>query len=405
MRVAPRKRGHVDESNVEEAQDDEDADASEVSPPDTSNANLSVDLIRPELVERVFNSLAADAIRGDGRLKRSDINRTYLRKQLSIAECIEVEGLLSRAAGISIEDDEDAPPNASAAEPIGSNGQTRYLTHAEEREFGRCIRLAAQLPENTAGLDAEYVGRVRAAAMKARDAFVSSNLRYVEMLALRHGERRFIEMDDLKQEGVIGLLRAVELYDPERGFRFKTYATWWIDQRMNRAIADEDRIVRLPVHVRERLSKIRRARSKLKLANGRAPTEGELADSLGLDRERLMKLLWRVQATEVAEGDAPVNEGDDLMSRVPDSAASQFDLLSQLQLEQRIDDLLSTLTPRESRIIRMRFGLGVDQELTLEKIGQEFSVTRERIRQIEMKALGKLKHPVRSQYLLAFWEN
>ena len=362
---------------------------------------MPVDLVRPDLIERVFNSLTADAERGDGQLKRGDINRTYLRKQLTIEECIEVEGRLANA-NCTIVEEEEAPLDQGDNESNGPEAKARYLTHAEERELGRCIRLAAQLPDDTSHLDPSYVRRVRHDAENAKAAFVETNLRYVEIRAQRRGERRYIETEDLIQEGLIGLLRAVDLFDPERGFRFKTYATWWIDQRIDRAIADDDRIVRLPVHLQERLAKIRRARSKLAFANGRSPTEGELADALGTDREKMMKLLWLVQATQVAEGDSLIGEEDTLLSIVPDQSASQFDLVSNDELTVRIDDLLSTLTPREAGVIRMRFGLGNKDELTLEVIGQKYSVTRERIRQIEVKALKKLRHPTRSIHIRDF---
>jgi len=391
----------VDESVVDDWDDDEDAEASEVVAAEKSNTDLPVDLVRPDLIERVFNSLTADAERGDGQLKRGDINRTYLRKQLTIEECIEVEGRLANA-NCTIVEEEEAPLDQGDNESNGPEAKARYLTHAEERELGRCIRLAAQLPDDTSHLDPSYVRRVRHDAENAKAAFVETNLRYVEIRAQRRGERRYIETEDLIQEGLIGLLRAVDLFDPERGFRFKTYATWWIDQRIDRAIADDDRIVRLPVHLQERLAKIRRARSKLAFANGRSPTEGELADALGTDREKMMKLLWLVQATQVAEGDSLIGEEDTLLSIVPDQSASQFDLVSNDELTVRIDDLLSTLTPREAGVIRMRFGLGNKDELTLEVIGQKYSVTRERIRQIEVKALKKLRHPTRSIHIRDF---
>jgi RNA polymerase primary sigma factor len=398
-----KKGGCVEQSAPEEWENHEDAvEASNGVVADASDLDSSVDLLRPELVERVTRALAADAERGDGQLKRSDVNRTYLRKQLSIAECIEVEGGLAGAGCAIVDDEEDVQFDDETAREGGPNRKVRYLTHVEERELGRRIRLAAQLPVDTSHLDADYIRRVRRDAEMARGAFVASNLRYVEMLARRRGERRFIAVDDLKQEGVIGLLRAVELYDPERGFRFKTYATWWIEQRMDRAIADEDRIVRLPVHLQEKLVKIRRARSKLTFANGRPPTDDELADVLGVDRERLMKLLWRVQATEVAEGDTLIGEDVTLLSLVPDQGVSQFDILSKRELEEHFADLLSTLTPREERILRMRFGVGLDRDYTLESIGQEYSVTRERIRQIEARAIEKLKHPTKSRLLRSF---
>lgn len=383
--------------------DDEDlVEASSVAVSDVDNVDLAVDVLRPEVVDRVFKSLAADAERGDGQLKRSDVNRTYLRKQLSIAECVELEGRLSSGGYAIIDEDEEETSDEGETDSTNSRRQVRYLTHAEERELGRCIRLAAQLPEDASHMDGDYVRRVKWDAEVARAKFVASNLRYVEMLARRRGERRYIASEDLKQEGVIGLLRAVELFDPERGFRFKTYATWWIQQRMDRAIADEDRIVRLPVHLHEKMVKIRRARAKLALAQGRQPTDDELAQALGADPKRLMKLLWRVQATEVAEGDVFIGEDVTLLSIIPDQVASQFDFVSQRELEKQIEKALSTLTSREESILRMRFGVGMDRGYTLESIGQQYGVTRERIRQIEAKALRKLKHPSRSQHLKGF---
>lgn len=396
----------MDETVDEDWEDDEDAiEASDVLVTEVPVAEQSPNLVRPEFVERVVKSLIADAERGEGKLQRSDVNRAYLRKQLSIAECIEVEKRLVGAACVIIDDDDEVRLSDQPPGDVGSRRKVRYLTHAEERELGRRIALAAQLPEETSHLDPDYVQRIRREAEKARGTFVASNLRYVEMLARRRGERRYIATEDLKQEGVIGLLRAVELYNPELGFRFKTYATWWIEQCMGRAIADNDRIVRLPVHLQEKLVKIRRARSRLTFSNGKPPTEQELADALGIDPERLMKLLWRVQATQVADGDSFIGEDITLLSIIPDETASQFEVLSQRELEERFSSLLATLSPREERILRMRFGVGLDQDYTLESIGQEYSVTRERIRQIEEKALEKLKHPSKKRQLRGFLDH
>lgn len=401
-----RRYGGDVEDKVEEGwEDDEDpTEATEGNDFSTQVADQAIDLVRPDLVDRVVKSLLADADRGEGQLKRSDINRAYLRKRLSIAECIEVERRLVGSSCIIVEDDESVQLESGDPELLGVRRKVRYLTHVEERELGRRIALAAQLPEDTSQLDADYVRRVLRDADKARGTFVASNLRYVEMLARRRGERRYITTEDLKQEGIIGLLRAVDLYNPDLGFRFKTYATWWIEQSMDRAIADLNRIVRLPVYLQEKLTKIRRARSRLTFVNGRPPTESELAESLGIEPERLMKLLWRVQATEVAEGDSVIAEDLTLLSLVPDQGASQFDLLSQRELEDRFEELLSTLSPREERILRMRFGVGLDRDYTLESIGQQYSITRERIRQIEEKALGKLQHPSKKRRLRGFLE-
>lgn len=401
-----RRYGGDVEDIVEEGWEDDDdpTEPTEGNDFSTQVADQAIDLVRPDLVDRVVKSLLADADRGEGQLKRSDINRAYLRKRLSIAECIEVERRLVGSSCIIVEDDESVQLESGDPELPGVRRKVRYLTHVEERELGRRIALAAQLPEDTSQLDTDYVRRVLRDADKARGTFVASNLRYVEMLARRRGERRYITTEDLKQEGIIGLLRAVDLYNPDLGFRFKTYATWWIEQSMDRAIADLNRIVRLPVYLQEKLTKIRRARSRLTFVNGRPPTESELAESLGIEPERLMKLLWRVQATEVAEGDSVIAEDLTLLSLVPDQGASQFDLLSQRELEDRFEELLSTLSPREERILRMRFGVGLDRDYTLESIGQQYSITRERIRQIEEKALGKLQHPSKKRRLRGFLE-
>lgn len=401
-----RRYGGDVEDIVEEGWEDDDdpTEPTEGNDFSTQVADQAIDLVRPDLVDRVVKSLLADADRGEGQLKRSDINRAYLRKRLSIAECIEVERRLVGSSCIIVEDDESVQLESGDPELPGVRRKVRYLTHVEERELGRRIALAAQLPEDTSQLDTDYVRRVLRDADKARGTFVASNLRYVELLARRRGERRYITTEDLKQEGIIGLLRAVDLYNPDLGFRFKTYATWWIEQSMDRAIADLNRIVRLPVYLQEKLTKIRRARSRLTFVNGRPPTESELAESLGIEPERLMKLLWRVQATEVAEGDSVIAEDLTLLSLVPDQGASQFDLLSQRELEDRFEELLSTLSPREERILRMRFGVGLDRDYTLESIGQQYSITRERIRQIEEKALGKLQHPSKKRRLRGFLE-
>ena len=382
-------------------EDDGDDDLIDLlSEPDELSPDDLAMVVRPDLVAKAFKALSADAQRGGGTLTRADVNRTYLRRKLSIAECVELETLLTAAGHTITEEDDEA---ATGGAILGdARRRFRYLTEAEERELGRRIQLALQLPEDMAGLDAAYVDRVRADADRARATFVAGNLRYVEMLARRRGPRKHLTVEDLVQEGIIGLMRATDLYDPERGFRFKTYATWWIEQRIRRAIADGDRIVRLPVHLQEKMSRIKRAEAKLTLANGKGPTPDELAMAIGMDAERLMKLLWRVQATDCLEGDAPVGEDSTLLEITADATESAFDRAAYRELQERFRDILATLTPREERILRMRFGIGLDRDHTLESVGRQYSVTRERIRQIEAKALAKLRHFVRSSRLRGF---
>lgn len=387
------------------AEDDDDDDLIELlSEGDEVDTDEFARIIRPDYVAKAFKALSADAQRAGGSLARADVNRTYLRRKLSIAECVEIEARLV-SAGHTIDEDEDETPVQDNTNSGSSPRKLRYLNETEERELGRRIQLALQLPEDTAGLDQVYVDRVRADADKARATFVAANLRYVEMLARRRGQKKHMALEDLVQEGVIGLMRATDLYDPDRGFRFKTYATWWIEQRIRRAIADGDRLVRLPVHLQEKMNRIKRAEARLTLASGKAPSSEELATAIGMDPERLMKLLWRVQATDCIEGDAPIGEDTTLLALAPDPRESAFDMVSYRELQDRFSDILMTLTPREERVLRMRFGIGIDRDHTLESVGQEYSVTRERIRQIEAKALGKLRHFVRSSRLRGFLDS
>lgn len=408
----PLKGGCVEGSDLASGNDpDVERDAEEdgddlidlLSDEDEVDTDELAKIVRPEIVAKAFKALSADAQRGGGMLARADVNRTYLRRKLSITECLEVETLLASAGhGIIEEDDNPSVDGALAANPLR---KFRYLNETEERELGRRIQLALQLPEDTRGLDTVYVERVRTDADRARAMFVASNLRYVEKVARRLGQKKHLAPEDLVQEGVIGLMRATDLYDPDRGFRFKTYATWWIEQRIRRAIADGDRLVRLPVHLQEKVTKIKRAEARLTLANGKAPTPGELAIAIGMDSERLMKLLWRVQATDCIEGDALVGEDTTFLALAMDPTESAFDIVSHRELQERFRDVLATLPPREERIVRMRFGIGLDRDHTLESVGQEYGVTRERIRQIEAKALRKLRHSVRSTRLRGFLES
>jgi len=361
--------------------------------------------IRDEVVQRALRALLEDAERCEGTLRRVDIDRTYVKKGLTVSECEQVESGL-REHQITVNEDDDEEESAVPASDGQARTRRKYLTEQEERDYGRKIQLAARIAAEGTN-DGEFAIRVSRDAQHAKVQFVESNIRYVWKLANQIGPKQHLAIDDLFQEGMTGLLRATDLYDPERGFRFKTYATWWIRQKMHRAIANDDRTVRLPVYVRQNLSRIRRAERQLGSELGRAPTDRELANALGTEPERLAQFLWRVQETACVEADAPIGDGDDtIISGLSDSSTpSAFDIVAQRELRENLKELLSSLlSPREEHILRMRFGLDGRDSHTLQTIGDSYRITRERVRQIEAKALRKLRHAAHRRLLRYYFD-
>lgn len=352
--------------------------------------------IRPELVGKAVTRLAADAERGEGTITREDVNRAYQRLALTIAECVEVEMALS-ARGIAINDEieESLVPGLN-----GAKKRPQFLSADQERDLARKIQLANKLQAGQILDKSGFSEKIRMDAEKARELFVATNQRYVWTIVRKNRRAQHLTEDDFYQEGMLGLLRATDLYNPELGFRFKTYATWWIERYIQRAVQNDDRQVRLPVYLSEKLHKIRTAQAKLSLANGKQPDLKTLAEATGLDAERLAKLLWRVQATNLVEGDAETEDGTSVFDFVPDEQSpDQLSIVAHRELCEQISSALASLTPREERILRLRFGIDLGHSETLQMIGDKFGVTRERIRQIEAKALRKLKHPSRSRTL------
>ena len=233
----------------------------------------------------------------------------------------------------------------------------------------------------------------------ARDHLIKANTRLVVSVAKKYVGRG-VAFLDLIQEGNLGLMKAVEKYDHTRGFRFSTYATWWIRQTITRAIADQGRTIRVPVHMIDRLRQLYKTSHELEQQIGHAPTAQELAEQLDLDRD---KLNWLLQVTQQPVSlESPVNGEEDmeLGMYVEDvTSPSPAQITYENMLRERLDEVLATLTPREARILRLRFGLGQDRPYTLEEVGQKFGLTRERIRQIESKALRRLRQPSRARLL------
>ena len=266
------------------------------------------------------------------------------------------------------------------------------------------LKEIGRVPLRSAEEEVELAIRMSAGDVAAKKRLSEANLRLVVSIAKRYVGRG-MQFLDLIQEGNLGLIKAVEKFDHTKGFKFSTYATWWIRQAITRAIADQARTIRIPVHMVETINKVKKVNSQLLHENGHEPTNEQIAEKLEMPVEKVREIM-RV-AQEPVSLETPIGEEEDshLGDFIPDEdAPAPSDVASHTMLKEQLAEVLSTLTPREEKVLRLRFGLEDGRSRTLEEVGKEFNVTRERIRQIEAKALRKLRHPSRSKKLKDFLE-
>jgi RNA polymerase primary sigma factor len=289
------------------------------------------------------------------------------------------------------EDEEEVEIDLTVPEGISLDDPVRmYL-----KEIGR-------VPLLLANEEIELAQKVEDGDETAKRRLAEANLRLVVSIAKRYVGRGMLFLD-LIQEGNLGLIKAVEKFDYRKGFKFSTYATWWIRQAITRAIADQARTIRIPVHMVETINKLIRVSRQLLQALGREPTAEEIADEMEMSPERVREIIKIAQ--EPVSLETPIGEEEDshLGDFIEDhDAPAPAEAASFRLLKEQLEDVLNTLTPREEKVLRLRFGLDDGRARTLEEVGQIFNVTRERIRQIEAQALRKLRHPSRSKKLKDF---
>ena len=264
------------------------------------------------------------------------------------------------------------------------------------------LKEIGKVPLLSAEEEIELAKRMELGDQEAKKRLAEANLRLVVSIAKRYVGRGMLFLD-LIQEGNLGLIKAVEKFDYRKGYKFSTYATWWIRQAITRAIADQARTIRIPVHMVETISKVKKVSSQLLHETGHDPSAEEIAEKLNMPAERVREIMRIAQDPVSLE--TPIGEEEDshLGDFIPDDdAPAPADAASLMLLKEQLNDVLSTLTDREAKVLKLRFGLEDGRSRTLEEVGKEFDVTRERIRQIEAKALRKLRHPSRSKKVKDF---
>lgn len=304
--------------------------------------------------------------------------------------------------GIDVVDEEDPAEDVDDDDDTDQSDNSILEGVSVDDPVRMYLKEIGKVPLLTAEEEVELAKRMESGDEMAKRKLAEANLRLVVSIAKRYVGRGMLFLD-LIQEGNLGLIKAVEKYDYRKGFKFSTYATWWIRQAITRAIADQARTIRIPVHMVETINKLIRVSRQLLQEYGREPLPEEIAEEMGIPEEKVRDILKIAQ--EPVSLETPIGEEEDshLGDFIPDDdAPAPAEAAAFTLLKEQLMEVLDTLTPREEKVLRLRFGLDDGRARTLEEVGKEFNVTRERIRQIEAKALRKLRHPSRSKKLKDF---
>lgn len=348
-------------------------------------------------LDREIEEIIKDAKKDGNNITEEDLGAKLINYELTSEDMKDIKERLEDE-GITIEPSVDEVIKDEELKELISDAKVDDPVKMYLKDIGQAQLLTSEQ-------EVELAKKILEGDERAKKELSERNLKLVVSIAKKYVNRSSMQFLDLIQEGNLGLLKAVEKFDYTKGFRFSTYATWWIRQSITRAIADQARTIRIPVHMVETIHRLSRVSKQLMQELGRDPTNAEIAERMGLSENRVIEI--QKIAQDPVSLESPVGEEDE--SRISDfvedeSIKSPTDNAAQDILKAQLLQVIETLTPREQKVIRLRYGLDDSHPRTLEEVGKEFNVTRERIRQIEAKALRKLRHPNRSKKLQDFYE-